>query len=127
MIPEEDALSIARRSLDAWAAAFALQDPEAMVARYADRCLHFGGRARLYVGSEGVREYFGTLAPRRSRSVSFDDVKAERLGDSVVHLAAVARFVMDSPIAPMRLTQTLVREAGDWKVASHHASAMPAS
>ncbi len=128
MNDHQNAAAIADAALAAWARAFRTLDPDAMAARYAERSLHFGGRARLYEGPAGVREYFRTLGTVASRDVRFEDLTALAVTDDVVHLAATAWFVMDGVARPpMRLTQTLVRDGDDWRVASHHASVRPAS
>lgn len=122
----DDALAIATAALDAWARAFRTCDAQAMVGCYAPACLHFGARAKLYVGHAGVHEYFSTLGTRSDRDVRFENVVAVRHGDAAVSLAATAWFQMDGDAKPaMRFTQTLTKTGEGWKVGSHHASLMP--
>lgn len=122
----DDALAIATAALDAWARAFRTCDAQAMTACYAPTCLHFGARAKLYVGREGVLEYFATLGTREYRDVRFEDLVASRHGEASVSLAVTAWFEMDGSARPaMRLTQTLSKEPDGWKVACHHASLRP--
>ncbi|MEO8298679.1 MAG: SgcJ/EcaC family oxidoreductase [Burkholderiales bacterium] len=126
MKTDNDALPIALAVLDHWREAYATGEPQAMAALYAEDCLHYGGRPCVYVGTAGVLEYFATLAARRHCAVRFDNVLARRLGPGAVHLACIAVFTVDDVTRPMRLTQTLTLENGKWKVASHHASPVPA-
>ena len=123
---DAEAVAIATAALEAWARAFRTCEAQAMVGCYAPECLHFGARAKLYVGQAGVLEYFSTLGTRSDRDVRFENLAAVRHGETTVSLAVTAMFSMDGDAKPaMRLTQTLTRTADGWKVGAHHASLMP--
>ncbi|NUZ06086.1 SgcJ/EcaC family oxidoreductase [Schlegelella sp. ID0723] len=127
-MPREHAEAIALEALDQWARAFAERDPDAMARLHSERALFFGSRPQLYAGRSGVRSYFASLRPRSSNSVRFSDVAAEALADTVIQLAATAWFTVDHRVPiPMRVSQTLVCEDGQWVVAQHHASPPPAA
>lgn len=125
--PSNDtAQAIAGAALDRWARAFAERSPGAMAQLYSERALFYGSQPPLFSGRDGVRQYFATLRPRGSHSVHFENVSAVMLADGVLQLAALALFTVEqNPPLPMRLTQTLVLEDGEWSVAQHHASPPP--
>lgn len=120
--PHEPAL-LAQALLEAWARAFALNDPAAMPPLYREDAAMYGSRPELFCGRDGVASYFGSLAPRRIRRVRFEQVQASRPLPDVLAVAAVAFFEVDelAPIA-MRFTQTWLQDARGWRVLSHHAS-----
>ena len=109
--------------LQAWSAAFAENKPLAMAGLYHADAAMYGSKPELFVGSEGVLRYFSSLAPRRERSVWFDEITACFVTPDVLALAATAGFVVDDlPAILMRFTQTWVRSGDVWQVISHHAS-----
>lgn len=125
-IPAPTAAHIAQQMLDRWAAAFAAMDPDAMAVLYSEQALLFGSKPQLFVGRAGARDYFAALRPRASNSVRFDRLTAVMLAESVIELAVDVLFTVEqNPAIPMRLTQTLVADAGGWLIASHHASPTP--
>ena len=119
----EQARNLGAELLGLWSAAFSENSPVAMAALYREDAMLYGSKPELFVGSEGALAYFSTLAPRRQRSVWFDEVTASFATPEVLAIAATAGFVVDQlPAIVMRFTQSWVHTDGAWRVISHHAS-----
>lgn len=112
--------------LGSWAENFGQGDVEGMVGLYSPQVLFYGSNAELLRGSDGVRAYFTkNLGGPVKSQVEFRNIVAEGVGDNHINLAGVAAFQIGSQEVPMRLTFTLVRENGEWLIATHHASLTP--
>lgn len=109
-----------------WSENFGQGNVEGMVALYSPQALFYGSNAVLLRGKEGVRAYFTkNLTSPGKMGVGFRDVAIEPVGENHVNLAGVAAFRVGTQEVPMRLTFTLVRENGEWLIATHHASLTP--
>ncbi len=108
-----------------WMKAFGEHDVEGLVDLYAEECLLFGGEAALSSGRAAVRAYFGTL-PDEVLRAEFGAQSVRRLGPTVIISAGFVDFsIADAAPLAYRISLTLARTNGDWKIASQHASPVP--
>jgi len=97
---------------------------DALASLYSKNAFFYGSNPKLYRGNEGVAAYFNALPRWSSPSVQFTDLMTAPVGSDLINVAGTASFVVDEGAAPLsvKLTWVIVREAGDWKIASHHVS-----
>jgi uncharacterized protein (TIGR02246 family) len=107
-----------------WTAGFAAMDAAALTSLYSRKAFFFGSNPSLYRGHDGVAAYFKGLPKWRSRSAEFTDVRAAQAGPDLINMAAIASFAADDGAwhLSVKMTWVIVREDGDWKIVSHHAS-----
>jgi uncharacterized protein (TIGR02246 family) len=107
-----------------WSAGFSRLDAAALASLYSERAFFFGSNPTLYRGREGVSAYFNGLPRWRSPTVQFSDVNAARVAPDVINMAGTAIFFLgeDDPPLSVKITWVIVREGGDWNIASHHVS-----
>jgi uncharacterized protein (TIGR02246 family) len=124
----DEADAIVSAIIAKWCAGFAKLDAAALSALYAKNAFFFGSNPRLYRGRDGIADYFDGLPRWRSPSVRFSEVAAAQVVPDVINMAAIASFDLDEEAAPLsvKLTWVIVREDGDWKIASHHVSSRAA-
>ena len=107
----------------AWANAFVRNDPEALSSLYTDDAFFYGSKPELLRGREGALYYFSSLPERGSAEVEFTDIEAIELSDNVISSAMIGRFKIDGDAKRLvRFTVLIVRNAGTWRISSHHAS-----
>jgi uncharacterized protein (TIGR02246 family) len=108
-----------------WAAAFARADADGLAALYTDDALFFGSKPELYLRASGVRRYFETLA-KGYEAAAFADTQAVEIGADLIVCAGFVTFTGERDgerfSVLYRMSWTLVRAGGDWRIASHHAS-----
>lgn len=105
-----------------WIDAFNTHDLDRHVQLYTEDAMLFGSHAELYRGHEGVRRYFGGA----DASVrSYPEPAVVMLGEDVALTAGYVDFAEGDTLLPYRLTWTLVRRGGNWKIAQHHGSPRP--
>ncbi|MGL3109334.1 nuclear transport factor 2 family protein [Bradyrhizobium sp. BR 1432] len=111
-----------------WCAGFATLDAAALSSLYSKNAFFFGSNPTLYRGRDGVAAYFNGLPRRRLPSVRFSEVAAAQVAPKMINMAAIASFDLGEEAAPLsvKLTWAIVREGGDWKIASHHVSSRAA-
>jgi uncharacterized protein (TIGR02246 family) len=111
-----------------WCAGFAKLDAAALSSLYSKNAFFFGSNPKLHRGRDGVADYFSGLPRWRQPSVGFSAVAAAQVVPDVINMAAIASFDLDEEAAPLsiKLTWVIVREDGDWKIASHHVSSRAA-
>jgi uncharacterized protein (TIGR02246 family) len=107
-----------------WSAAFNRLDADALASLYSRNAFFYGSNPNLYRGNEGVAAYFNALPRWDAPSVQFADIMSALVAPDVINVAGTASFVVGEGAAPLsvKLTWVIVREAGDWKIASHHVS-----
>lgn len=107
-----------------WAAGFSKLDADGIASLYSKDTLFFGSTQPLYKGREGVAAYFNALPRFKDPKVEFADLTVVPVGADVINVAGTAIFVVSETAPPLvfRLTQVLVREAGEWQIVSHHVS-----
>ena len=107
-----------------WTAGFIAMDVAALASLYSRNAFFFGSNPSLYRGQDGVAAYFDGLPKWRSRSAEFTEVRAAQAGPDLINMAAIASFVADEGATTLsvKMTWVIVREDGDWKIVSHHAS-----
>ena len=106
-----------------WADCFSRFDAEAQASLYSRNAFFFGSNPTLYRGRDGVAAYFKGLPKWNSRAVHFTDVGTAQVSTDLINMAAIASFDVDgAPKLTVKITWVIVREDGDWKIASHHVS-----
>jgi uncharacterized protein (TIGR02246 family) len=107
-----------------WSAGFGKLNAAALACLYSKNAFFFGSNPTLYRGREGVAAYFDGLPRWSSPTVQFSDVNAAQVGPDVINMAGTASFFLDAPEPSLsvKITWVIVREDGDWKIASHHVS-----
>ena len=107
-----------------WSAGFAKLDAAALSSLYSRGAFFFGSNPKLYRGRDGVTAYFNGLPRWRAPRVVFSDVTSAQVAPDVINMAAIASFDLGEEAAPLsvKITWVIVREDGDWKIASHHVS-----
>ena len=110
--------------IEKWSAAFHKLDAAALASLYAKNTFFYGSNPKLYRGNDGVAAYFNALPRWSSPVVHFTDVITALIGPDLINVAGTASFVVSEGAVPLsvKLTWTIVREEGDWKIASHHVS-----
>ena len=101
-----------------WAAAFSKLDAKTLASLYSRNAFFFGSNPNFYRGHDGVAAYFAGLPRWSSPAVQFSDVRAAQVTIDLINVAGTASFV---PLV-VKITWVIVREDGDWKIASHHVS-----
>lgn len=110
--------------MNKWAAAFTRLDAAALASLYSKNAFFFGSNPSFYRGNDGVKAYFEGLPRWSSPSVQFGDVRTAQVTNDVINVAGTASFVVEQGAEPLvvKITWVIVREDGDWKIASHHVS-----
>jgi uncharacterized protein (TIGR02246 family) len=109
--------------IEKWSAGFSKFDADALASLYSKHAFFFGSNPRLYRGRDGVADYFNGLPKWNSRAVRFTDVSAAQVSPDLVNFAATASFDVDgAPRLSVKITWVIVREDGEWRIASHHVS-----
>ena len=109
--------------IEKWSAGFRRLDAEALASLYSNSVFFFGSKSLLYRGRQGVADYFNALPRWNSPSVRFDVVTAQ-VSPDVINVAGTASFVVDANGEPLlvKITWVILREDGEWRIASHHVS-----
>ena len=110
--------------IEKWSAAFHKLDAAALASLYAKNAFFYGSNPQLYRGNDGVAAYFNALPRWSSPVVHFTDVMTALVSPDLINVAGTASFVVSEGAVPLsvKLTWTIVREEGGWKIASHHVS-----
>jgi ketosteroid isomerase-like protein len=110
--------------LSKWSAGFERLDAPALASLYARGAFFFGSNPRLYRGRDGVAAYFNGLPRWRSPSVRFSEVTAAQVAPELINMAAIFSFDFAGEREPLsvKMSWVIMREDGDWKIVSHHAS-----
>lgn len=108
-----------------WCAGFARLDAAGLSALYARSAFFFGSNPKLYRGRDGVADYFNGLPRWCAPRVTFSDVASAPVAPDVINMAGIASFDLgeEHPLLSVKISWVIVREDGDWKIASHHVSA----
>jgi uncharacterized protein (TIGR02246 family) len=104
-----------------WVEAFNAHDLDRHVALYTGDALLFGSNDTLHQGHHGIRAYFGAL-PVNAAVRSYPAPVVRQLSDDVAVTAAHVEFGDGETRLPYRLTWTVVRRGGNWRIAQHHGS-----
>jgi uncharacterized protein (TIGR02246 family) len=107
-----------------WSAGFARLDAVALSSLYSKNAFFFGSNPKLYRGRDGVADYFDGLPRWRAPRVVFSDVASAHVAPDMINMAGIASFDLgeEAPPLSVKITWVIVREDGDWKIASHHVS-----
>jgi uncharacterized protein (TIGR02246 family) len=107
-----------------WATAFSKLDAAALASLYAKNAFFFGSNPNFYRGNDGVQAYFEGLPRWPSPSVQFTDVRTAHAAADVINVAGTATFLVEEDAEPLvvKITWVIIREAGEWKIVSHHVS-----
>lgn len=105
----------------AWIEAFNAHDLERHMALYTPDAVLFGAVDALQDGREAIRAYFGGRGPEvRVRAYPEPQIRHVAVGVAVT--AGPVDFADGDTPMPYRLTWTVVREDGNWRIAQHHGS-----
>lgn len=104
-----------------WVDAFNMHDLDRHVALYTGDALLYGSNDTLHDGRENIRAYFTNL-PATASVRSYPAPAIRYISDDVAVTAAHVDFADGGTLMPYRLTWTVVRRGGDWKIAQHHGS-----
>lgn len=111
-----------------WAALFAAKDWAGLSGLYTEHPAFFGSTPELNGSRAAVRAYFETL-PASLLAARFATPVVTPLGPDCLAASGPVVFVAAGATNQVelafRMTQVLVREAGSWHIAVHHASASP--
>jgi ketosteroid isomerase-like protein len=107
-----------------WATAFSRLDASALASLYSRNAFFFGSNPNLYRGNDGVAAYFDALPRWSSPTVKFTDVRTAHAAADLINVAGTASFVVEEGAEPLtvKITWVIIREAGEWKIVSHHVS-----
>ena len=107
-----------------WATAFSKLDAKALASLYSRNAFFFGSNPTFYRGNDGVQAYFAGLPRWSSPSVQFTDVRTAHVAADLINVAGTASFIVEKDAEPLvvKITWVIVREDGEWKIASHHVS-----
>jgi ketosteroid isomerase-like protein len=107
-----------------WAAAFSALNAAALASLYSKNAFFFGSNPNFYRGNDGVKAYFEGLPRWQSPSVQFTDVRTAQAAADLINVAGTASFLVEEGAAPLivKITWVIIREAGEWKIVSHHVS-----
>ena len=110
--------------IEKWSAGFSKLDAGVLAALYSTNAFFFGSNPTLYRGNDGVAAYFNGLPRWPSPTVQFTDVRTTQVNPDVVNFAGTASFFINEGAPPLsvKISWVIVREDGDWKIASHHVS-----
>jgi uncharacterized protein (TIGR02246 family) len=112
-----------------WTEAFAKWDLDGLAALYTPDAYFFGSLPDLYRGPDGVKAYFSKLPKGVFKAAAFSDDHVTELSPDVIVTAGFVTFTREvngqTSQLPFRISLTLVRQDGVWKIASHHASPKP--
>ncbi len=125
---DDDWTQVAVDVQKAWKQAFEAREFDKLAALYADNTAFYGSTRTFYSTPAGVREYFRVLPPNFVRS-DYEVPHIVRLGDNAMAATGEVMFYTEDDgkltERPFRMTHVLVRENGQWKIATHHASPRP--
>jgi uncharacterized protein (TIGR02246 family) len=107
-----------------WAAAFSKVDAKALASLYSKNAFFFGSNPTFYRGNDGVQAYFEGLPRWTSPTVQFTDVRTAQVAADLINVAGTASFTVEEGAEPLtvKITWVIIREAGEWKIVSHHVS-----
>jgi len=110
--------------IEKWSAAFNKLDADGLASLYSRNALFYGSTPPLYKGKEGVAAYFNALPRWNSPTVQFTDVRTAQVNADLINFAGTASFFVNegAPLLSVKISWVIVREDGDWKIASHHVS-----
>jgi len=116
--------------MEAWAAAFSAETPEAILALYAEDAVLWGTLSPVRrVGAEAIRDYFERVFPFAARKVTFQDPLIRMHGDTALNTGAYTfswEKGGETVTIAARYSFACVKRNGRWLIADHHSSVMPA-
>lgn len=107
-----------------WVDAFNSHDLDTHVGLYTPDAMLFGSHDEMYRGQEGVRRYFGGQ-PALASVRSYPAPVVVQISEDVAVTAGYIDFADGEMLLPYRLTWTVVRLDGNWRIAQHHGAPRP--
>lgn len=104
-----------------WIDAFNAHDLDRHMALYMPDAMLFGSVDDLQDGRDAIRAYFGKRGPG-VRVASYPPPVVRLIADDVAVTAAHVDFADGDRPMPYRVTWTLRRQGGNWRIAQHHGS-----
>ena len=108
-----------------WADAFGRQEWELLASLYTDDAQLFGGTPDLFTSREGVRQYFEAMPPGAALTAEFGAQHVVQVAPDVIVSAGDVTFRRAGALElrQHRITLVITNRGGQWRIASHHASA----
>lgn len=126
MLRENSASGVVERVEALWSGASLRTDVDSLLSLYTTDAMFFGSLPRLFIGHQGIREYFNSVPLSAARGIAFFDRQVRLLDDAIIASSSYVNFDLALANGPARwrfgISWTLIRQQGDWKIASHHAS-----
>lgn len=107
--------------LSQWIDAFNAHDLDRHMALYAEDAMLFGSTDTLQDGRDNIRAYFAGRGPG-VRVARYHMPLVRHLGDDIAVTAAHVDFADGDTPMPYRVTWTLKRDGGNWRIVQHHGS-----
>jgi ketosteroid isomerase-like protein len=122
----EDPLEIVADIERKWAL-YVRSDPFTLSTQlYDQRAIFFGSKDEMFVGQNGVARYFEGVPRGYVMDARFSERAVSQIAENVIISGGYVTFCLSGPEGPVdalfRITLTLVKTAGGWKIAQHHAS-----
>ena len=104
-----------------WTEAFNAHDLDRHMALYTPDAMLFGSVDELQDGREAIAAYFGNRPPG-VRVALYGPPLVRQISDDAAVTAAHVDFANGEEPMPYRLSWTLIRQDGNWRIAQHHGS-----
>ena len=104
-----------------WIEAFNAHDLDRHIALYTEDAMLFGSVDPLQDGRGAIRNYFGGRGPKVHVKL-YPAPVVKMVSDDVAVTASHVDFADGDKPMPYRVTWTLVRRDGNWKILQHHGS-----
>ena len=104
-----------------WIEAFNSHDLDRHIALYTEDATLFGAVAELAIGRAAIRAYFAGRGPG-VHVAHYPEPHVTMIGNDVATTAAWVDFADGTTPMPYRVTWTLIKRHGEWKIAQHHGS-----
>ena len=113
-----------------WKTAFEARDLGRLCGLYAEETAFYGSTEVFYTSPEGIKTYF-TLLPRAFTRCDYAIPHIVPLGPDAMAATGEVMFYTEADGVvterPFRMTHVLLRQDGEWKIATHHASPRPSA
>lgn len=116
---------------DAWAAALASREPEAVARLYEPDATLLATFARFVEGSNDIAEYFRDVMANDKLAIDYEERRVRMLGDTLATLSGTYSFCFlrdGGPVrVPARFTFICRKGPDGWRIVEHHSSVCPES
>jgi len=109
-----------------WIQCTLLADIDGLARLFHDHVVFLGSNPQMYVGQAALREYLAGVKMGGGLSIEFKDRRLQVLSPKVFATTSYVHFCNRAGEAPVYfrwgISWTVVNDAGEWKIAQHHAS-----